>query len=103
MPRIICKLDGLYFEWSTIVDAPLTYGMTLDEFTNYYRGTYGTEGLATLPERLTRVEAKGCSSLLHTSIDDLIAWNRAGEDEAVATRAELIAMLRPAPAPKEKP
>lgn len=49
MPRYICKLqDGdtaYYMEWSTVVDAPVTFGMTLEEFMEHYREEYGKRGL----------------------------------------------------------
>ncbi len=94
MPRYICKLDGLYFEWSTVVDAPVTHGMTLDEFTAYYKQEYGRSGAPQLAERLVRVEEKGTSSHIHRSVDELIRNNRAGDDETCASREEIVAMLR---------
>jgi hypothetical protein len=42
MGRFICKFedkdDVYYLEWSTVVDAPVTFGMSLEEFKEYYRG-----------------------------------------------------------------
>ena len=93
MPRYVCKLDGLYFEWSTVVDAPVTHGMTLSEFEAYYRDKYGSDGFARLPDRLMRADRKGTSSEIHEGIDELIRGNRAGEDESEATRGEIVAML----------
>lgn len=87
MPRYIMKLTdpqdecAYYLEWSTIVDAPVTYGMALDDFRRYYRERYGTEGAARLPARLERVEATGCSAF-NDSVDGLLATNRAGPDES---------------------
>lgn len=96
MPRYVCKLDGLYFEWSTIVDAPVTHGMTLDEFKAYYREEYGRSGLDALALRLERVEAVGTSSVIHRDIAEVIEHNRAGVGESCATRAEIIEGLRAA-------
>ena len=63
MPRIICKVqDGdtpYYFEWSTIVDAPVTYGMSLDDFKAYCRSKYGVAAMHNLPKIMHRVERKG--------------------------------------------
>jgi hypothetical protein len=47
MPTYICKFqDGekaYYLEWSTIVDAPITTGMSLQEFKQHYCGSGGVD------------------------------------------------------------
>ena len=93
MSHSICKLDGMYFEWSTIVDAPVTYGLSLKEFKTYYRKEYGREGMRNLDARLKRVEIHGTSSL-EGDVDDVIAINRAGPDECELTRKGLIKFLK---------
>lgn len=93
MPRFICKLEGLYFEWSTIVDAPVTRGMTLDEFRAYYRDEYGRGDMELLGERLARVEATGTSAHGRT-LDEVFECNRAGPNETCATKAEIAKMIR---------
>lgn len=95
MPRYICKIEDKYFEWSTIVDAPVTYGMTLEEFTQYYREEYGEQGMRDLPERMERVEAKGTSALAYGSLDELLECNRAGENDEELTREEIAKTLIP--------
>lgn len=68
MSRYIIKLTDkrdlkdYYLEWSTIVDAPVTYGMYLEGFKAYYQQEYGRSGMRELPERLKRVEEKGTSA-----------------------------------------
>ena len=89
MPRYILKLENWYFEWSTIVDAPITYGMTLDEFKEYYRMEYGNRGMGTLSERLERVEESGTSAVPTQTANQLIQFNRAGNNEENLSR-ELI-------------
>lgn len=89
MPRYILKLDEWYFEWSTIVDAPVTYRMTLNEFKEYYREEYGRQGMQDLPARLTRVEKQGTSAYPYTTADQLIQFNRAGDGETNISK-ELI-------------
>ena len=93
MPTYICKFqDGdncYYLEWSTIVDAPVTSGMSLEEFQNYYKENYGTKGLEDLPFRLHRVEERGTSNP-YESLDSLISFNRAGENESYLTKEEII-------------
>lgn len=81
MPRYILKLDEWYFEWSTIVDAPVTYGMTLESFKEYYKFEYGAQGMIGLPARLERVEETGTSALPRQTADQLITFNRAGDKE----------------------
>lgn len=93
MPRSICKLDGMYFEWSTIVDAPVTYGLSLKEFKTYYRKEYGREGMRNLDARLKRVEIHGTSAL-EGDVDDVIAINRAGPGETQIDRPALIKFLK---------
>lgn len=94
MPRYICKfIDGdksYYLEWSTIVDAPVTSGMSLEEFRGYFRDEYGRKSMADLEDRLKRVEEKGTSSIMHDSVDDVIALNRAGKEETRLTLEQII-------------
>ncbi len=94
MPRFICKVidneQAWYLEWSTVVDAPVTYGMTLEEFKEYYKDEYGRQGLGGLDKRLERVEAKGTSSLMHDSAEDVMDWNRAGQKGSSLSRQQII-------------
>lgn len=69
-----------YLEWSTMQDAPLTNGVPLDEFKSYYKEKYGTNGMRELEGRLIRVEKYGSSSSLET-LDDILNYNRAGDNE----------------------
>lgn len=95
MPRYIVKLpcdgDDYYLEWSSIVDAPVTGGMTLKEFHSYYKEQYGTEGLDRLPERMERVNESGTSDTINRRpVEDWLAYNRAGEGEACISVEEII-------------
>lgn len=90
MPRYIVKLEDYYLEWSTIVDAPVTYGMPLEEFKEYYQEEYGLDGMRYLAERLKRVEAKGISSRIHSSVENLLTVNRAGENGKDISIKEII-------------
>lgn len=94
MPRFIVKLETphgpRYMEWSTIVDAPVTYGVTLEQFEAYYRERYGTEGMKELPDRLRRVAITGVSADGYASVAGLISCNRAGEDDTCMTLAQII-------------
>jgi hypothetical protein len=97
MPTYIIKLhderDGkdYYMEWSTVVDAPVTYGLSRKEFEQYYGEEYGDSGMLKLPPRMERVEKTGTSGFPpDDDLEELIAYNRAGEQEACLTKIELI-------------
>jgi len=89
MPRYIVKLEDYYLEWSTVVDAPVTYGMPLEEFQEYYEKEYGRDGLRELGQRLRRTEETGCSAHSMTA-DDLLECNHAGEDGKRISKDEII-------------
>ncbi len=89
MGTFIVKLHDYYFEWSTIVDAPVTFGMTPDEFTEYYREEYGKKGMQELPARLERVEKHRTSSYDSETPEDIFLCNRAGPNESKLSAAEI--------------
>ena len=89
MPCYIIKLRDKYLEWSTIVDAPLTPGLTLEQLREHILSKYGLLRLKHLPSRLERVEKYGTSCLEGISVSDLIKGNRAGENEARLTEEEI--------------
>lgn len=78
-----------YLEWSTIADAPLTYGASLEDFKRYYKKEYGKHGMKTLEDRLARIEKYGSSSSLER-LESLLNFNRAG---AYETRLDLEGLL----------
>jgi hypothetical protein len=87
--RLTDKNQNDYFlEWSTIVDAPVTYGMNEEEFLEYLK-TYQKCGLEHTQERIERAKKTGTSSLCYT-FDELISFNRAGENETCLTYDELV-------------
>lgn len=88
MGRGIVKIKDHYLEWSTIVDAPVTFGMSLAELEEHIRYEYGRSGLRDLPERLARVEQYG-TSFIGTSVEDVLRGNRAGPDEQALTADEI--------------
>ena len=91
MPRYIVKTDGPYGEWSTIIDAPVSKLMNLDDFKAYYQHQYGVEGLSGLPERLKRVDEKGTSAIGDSSFEQTVNFNRAGDNEERLSVPDLIA------------
>lgn len=90
MGRFIVKLEDYYLEWSTIVDAPVTFGMSLEQFKEYYQGEYGRSSMVDLERRLERAEKFGTSSLNDSRTDELIAGNRAGPNETSLTVEEIV-------------
>src|SRR5690349_9699012 len=79
-----------FLEWSSIVDAPITFGMDWESFQKHYRKQYGNEGMKDLPERMDRVNKNGHSSIFSGSVEDFIADNCAGKDGTELTIAEII-------------
>jgi hypothetical protein len=91
MGQYIVKLEGKYLIWSTIVNAPITYGGTLSELRAYVKERDGENGLRDLPARLKRVEARGISAMDESDGPDDVMWlNRAGKNETPLTRAQIV-------------
>lgn len=99
MPRYIVKLpcDGTdyYLLWSSVVDAPVTYGMTLEEFRAFYENECGSLLVQDAPNgldaRMERVEETGTSDILcRDPVEQWTAYNRAGPDESQLTFAEIV-------------
>lgn len=90
MGRFIIKLHEYYLEWSTVTDSPVTFGMTLNDFVEYYRAEYGRHGYRDLKMRLERVEKYGSSA--HQTqywLPSLFVGNRAGPNETELTEEEI--------------
>lgn len=91
MPKFIVHHEGFFFEWSTVVDAPTTYGMKRDEFEEYYRDQYGAEGMKDLPARMDRATSNGTSAAYRPmTARELISVNRAGPGETDIPFEEVI-------------
>lgn len=90
MPHYIVKLGTKYVEWSTIVDAPVTYGMTREGLKNYLFERYGEDGARTFDERMARVDKNGTSAKPDCTVQELVEYNRAGPRESCLTLAQLI-------------
>lgn len=91
MGRFLVHHDGKFLEWSTVVDAPVTFGMSPSELRAYVRDRYGSEGVETLDDRMARAVAHGTSCRAPAySFDDIVEGNRAGANETELSRAELV-------------
>lgn len=96
MGRCIIKLTDdagvdFYAEYSTVVDAPTTYGLRLDEFKAFIKEQEGARGLAELPERLARCDKQGTSFQMEGDLLSLLACNRAGKGETTLTYRQIVA------------
>ena len=89
MGRCLIKIKDQYLEWSTVVDAPVTYGMTLEELHIFIKEEYGNSGLVELPQRMERIEKNGTSSNMRISLESLISDNRAGPNETCLSLDEI--------------
>lgn len=87
MSRAIVKIKDKYFIWSSIVDAPITYGLTLDQLKEWHKEEYGRS--VDIEERLERVEKYGTSLQRFTNVEKLIRLNRAGDNEEQLTLDEI--------------
>ena len=89
MGRFIIKIKDRYFEWSTVVDAPITNGMRLGELHDYIKDEYGKRGLESLGERLQRVETSGTSCLVDDTMEETIRENHAGPNGESLTAEQI--------------
>lgn len=83
MPKFLVKLaDDEYVEWSTVVDAPVSYVMTRDEAVAWRNGD---------EEAIQRADDNGHSALWMSaqSVDELVAFNRAGDHESCISLEEI--------------
>lgn len=89
---IILYKDGAYQLYSTIHDtAMFESALTLDQVTQEIRRSSGQAGINSLPDRLARAHAKGCSSGLHDSLKSLLLTNHAGVRGTVMPYEEFLA------------
>lgn len=89
MGNYIVKIGEKYLEWSTVVDAPITYLMTREELDQHIREEYGRVGLERLPERVARADSIGTSAMPEQSAAQLVAYNRAGDNESKLTLEDI--------------
>jgi hypothetical protein len=94
MGRFICHLDGKFFEWSTVVDAPVAYLMEEAEFVAYQQADHDKHYVENeLPARMARARSKGTSSMLDDSLEALVRGNRAGPGEKTLSFKKLCKYL----------
>jgi hypothetical protein len=89
MGRVIVKVNEYLLEWSSILDAPTTFGMNREEFEAYYRDEYGSSGHRDFEKRMARVEKTGTSNYYNITVGEIISGNRAGPNESELTFDEI--------------
>ena len=102
MGRGIVKLQDergvdWFFEWSTVVDAPVTFRMTLRQLCEYIEHEYGQEGSRALKARLERVERTGTSFHDETA-EVTVCVNRAGPGGTMISAEEICEQYAADPA-----
>jgi hypothetical protein len=86
------KLDkDFYLDWSSVVDAPITRGMSLEEFNEYLVERYGWDNTPEdLERRMKRVEATGTSAFGYENTDSFFKYNRAGDNEKTLNKEQIL-------------
>lgn len=77
MPQFIIRVNDNYYMWNPELRRPETEAMTLNTLESYILKHKGAFGIRDLPDRLRRVDSKGCSAMGY-SLDELIKTNKAG-------------------------
>jgi hypothetical protein len=90
MPKYIVHYKGYFFEWSSVVDAPVTEAMNQEEFEEYYKDEYGANGMQDLPKRLKRAINNGTSCIDKMTVEECIEGNRAGKDGTELSFKEVL-------------
>lgn len=81
MPQYILKIEGRYLLWSTVVDAPITFGASREGIAAEIESLYGTEVRRDHEARMDRVERTGTSAI-GESAESVMRHNRAGPKES---------------------
>ncbi len=88
MPHYTLKLgEDQYLEWSTIVDAPITNILSRKEIISFLKTRYPDKEVL-INKRLNLVDEVG-TSIENYSVEQIIKYNRAGEDEKSISLEEI--------------
>lgn len=94
MPRFTLRLDTprgqRFMEWSTVVDAPVTWGVPLREYKRYYKERYGSDGMKHLATVLADIERTGAATAFGETAEQAVLCNRAGRGETGLTLQQII-------------
>lgn len=89
MGRAIIKIKDYYLIWSSVVDAPVSFGMNRVELEKWLKEEYGRAGLSDWLRMIPRVDEIGTSFYERDSVEDTIDGNRAGPMGACLTLDEI--------------
>lgn len=91
MPQLILHKDGAYNLYTTVADgACYESALTLEQLEEVLRFEGGQRAIDELPARLERAHRTGCSSTRGETLEDCIAFNRAGPNETRLTVDEFV-------------
>ena len=91
MAALILHKDDAYNIYGTIADGPhYESALTLEQLTEVIGQKFGEAGLRDLPHHLERAHRTGCSSMHGETLEECIAYNRAGPNEANMPVAEFV-------------
>jgi pyrroloquinoline quinone (PQQ) biosynthesis protein C len=88
MNRCLIKIKNKYFEWSSVVDAPTSDGMSREELDDFVKTRHGKNEAEHLDEVLKLVDELG-TSIEGVGVAELISGNRAGDNEEELTMEEI--------------
>lgn len=89
MGRAIIKIKDFYLIWSSVVDAPISFGMNRAELEKWLKEEYGRAGLSDWLRMIPRVDEIGTSFYEHGSVKQTTRYNRAGPKGARLTLDEI--------------
>jgi len=84
------KKEYYMFERSTIVDAPTTYILTIDEYLKFYKEMYWDIWLENLDVEYLKKHWSIWIPCRYKNVRDLVKWNRAWKNETTLSYKKLI-------------
>ncbi len=98
MPRYILKLQDRYFEWSTVVDAPVGGPWTREQALAHVTQQIIEHAACNAQAQLAFCDLFGVNTDQRDfRIGDLLLGNRAGPNESELTAEEIYQRYSPAP------
>lgn len=88
MSHLVIKVRDYYLIWSSVVDAPVSFGLTYPDLVRWVRREEGLKGLALLDEQMKFIERYGTGSC-NIKAESLFSFNRAGPDESSLNEEEI--------------
>jgi hypothetical protein len=94
VPRFLIKLNAddrdWYLVWSTVVDAPVSMGMSFDEAEIDVHQRYGAAGRGWWPTATNLLKEKGVSTRGYENAVAVLHGNRAGAGESCLSPDEIV-------------